>query len=297
MRIVSLLPSTTEILFALGVGDRVVGVTFECDHPPEARNRRIVSTSALPEGLSLAGIDAAVSARMAAGEDLYHLDQGALADLDADLVVTQDLCAVCAVDAGDVAAALDHLGCGGRVLTVAPSDMEGVLRSVRELGAAVGALAEADALVASLRARLAAVAARVDGAPRRRTLLLEWTDPPFAPGHWVPEMIAAAGGLSVLGVAGRPSERVDGDRIAAARPEVVICAPCGLDLAASARAAERVLELGVLPGRAQVWAVDANASYARPGPRLVDGVEALAGILHPGRAPAPPADGALLIRA
>lgn len=297
MRIVSLLPSATEILFALGAGDRVVGVTFECDHPPEARRRRIVSTSALPEGLGLAAIDAVVTARMAAGEDLYHLDRGALADLDADLVVTQDLCAVCAVDAGDVAAALDHLGCDGRVLTVAPTDMEGVLRSIGELGAAVGALAEADDLVASLRGRLARVAERVDGAPRRRVLLLEWTDPPFAPGHWVPEMIAAAGGLNVLGVAGRRSERVDWDQVAAARPEIVVCAPCGLDLDASARAAEDVVGRGVLSAGAQVWAVDANASYARPGPRLVDGVEALAGILHPERAPAPPPDEARLIRA
>jgi iron complex transport system substrate-binding protein len=275
----------------------VVGVTFECDHPPEARHRRIVSTSALPEGLSLAEIDATVSARMAAGEDLYHLDRGALADLDADLVVTQDLCAVCAVDAGDVAAALDHLGCDGRVLTVAPVDTEGVLASIRELGAAVGALAAADTLVASLRARLAGVAERVDRAPRRRTVLLEWTEPPFAPGHWVPEMVEAAGGLNVLGIAGHRSERVDWDQVAAVRPEVVVCAPCGLDLAASARAAERVVDLGVLPGRAEVWAVDANASYARPGPRLVDGVEALAGILHPGRAAAPAADAARLIRA
>lgn len=297
MRVVSLLPSATEILFALGAGDQVVGVTFECDHPPEARRRRIVSTSALPEGLGLAEIDAAVSARMAAGEDLYRLDEGALAGLGADLVVTQDLCAVCAVDAADVAAALDHLGCDGRVLTVAPTDLEGVLGSVRELGLAVDAAARADELVAGLRARLAAVAERVAGAPAHRTLLLEWTDPPFAPGHWVPEMIEAAGGHSVLGAAGTRSERVTWDDVAAARPEVVVCAPCGLDLTASARAAEAALALGVLPAGAQVWAVDANASYARPGPRLIDGIEALAGILHPDRAPAPPPHAARMIRA
>ena len=296
MRIVSLLPSTTEILFALGAGDSVVGVTFECDHPPEARTRRIVSTSALDEGLDLAQIDAAVSARMAAGEDLYHLDAGALAGLDADLVVTQDLCAVCAVDAADVEEALAHLGCDGRVLTVAPTDMEGVLASVLQLGDAVGARRRAEELVRGLRARLATVAARVAGAPAPRTLLLEWTDPPFAPGHWVPEMVSAAGGLNVLGRAGARSERVTWDEVAAARPEVVVCAPCGLDLPASVRAAEDVLARGLLPAGAEVWAVDANASYARPGPRIVDGVEALAGILHPDRADPPPARAAQILR-
>ena len=296
MRIVSLLPSTTEILFALGAGDAVVGVTFECDHPPEARTRRIVSTSALPEGLAPAEIDAAVSARIAAGEDLYQLDEGALAGLGADLVVTQDLCAVCAVDAADVEQALAHLGCDGRVLTVAPTDMEGVLASVLALGDAVGARERASGLVAQLRERLAAVAARVAGAATPRTLVLEWTDPPFAPGHWVPEMVESAGGLSVLGRAGARSDRVTWQDVAAARPEVVVCAPCGLDLPASVRVAEDALAGGAIPEGAAVWAVDANASYARPGPRLVDGVEALAGILHPDRVGPPPAGAAQILR-
>jgi iron complex transport system substrate-binding protein len=234
---------------------------------------------------------------MAAGEDLYHLDAGALSGLDAELVVTQDLCAVCALDAADVEAALDHLGCGGRVLTLAPTDLEGVFASVHALGAAVGASAEADALVAGLRTRLAAVAERLEGASARPTVLLEWTDPPFAPGHWVPEMVAAGGGRNMLGAAGRRSERVSWDDVARARPEVVVCAPCGLGLTESSRAAEEALAAGVLPRGTEVWAVDANASYARPGPRLVDGVEALAGILHPGRAAAPSADAARLIRA
>ena len=296
MRIVSLLPSATEILFAVGAGDDVVGVTFECDHPPEARTRRIVSTSALAEGLTLAEIDAAVSARMAAGEDLYHLDEGALAGLDADLVVTQDLCAVCAVDAADVEAALDHLGCDGRVLTVAPGDLADVLASIRTLGAAVGAGAAAGRLVDGLEARLAAVRDRVAGARRPRTLVLEWTDPPYAPGHWVPDMVAAAGGEGVLGSAARRSERVTWEDVAAARPEVVVCAPCGLALAAAAAGGRDLLGRGVLPAGAEVWAVDANASWARPGPRLVDGVEALAGILHPGRAAPPPPDSAQILR-
>jgi iron complex transport system substrate-binding protein len=296
VRVVSLLPSATEILFAIGAGDRVVGVTFECDHPPEARTRRIVSTSALAGGMSLAEIDAAVSARMAAGEDLYRLDAGALAGLGADLVVTQDLCAVCAVDAADVASALDHLGCDGRVLTVAPTDLAGVLASIRVLGDAVGAAAAADRLVAGLEARLAAVRARVAGAARPRTLVLEWTDPPYAPGHWVPEMVMAAGGANALGAAGRPSERVTWEDVAAARPDVVVCAPCGLALADAAEAGRELLARGVLPGDAAVWAVDANASWARPGPRLADGVEALAGILHPRPAGPPPRDAAQILR-
>jgi iron complex transport system substrate-binding protein len=296
VRIVSLLPSATEILFAIGAGDDVVGVTFECDHPPEARTRRIVSTSALAEGLTLAEIDAAVSARMAAGEDLYHLDEGALAGLDADMVVTQDLCAVCAVDAADVEAALDHLGCDGRVLTVAPGDLADVLASIRTIGAAVGAGAAAGRLADGLEARLAAVRGRVADARRPRTMVLEWTDPPYAPGHWVPDMVVAAGGAGVLGTAARASERVTWEAVAAARPEVVVCAPCGLDLEASAAAGRQLLNQGVLPAGAEVWAVDANASWARPGPRLVDGVEALAGILHPGRAAPPPPGSAQILR-
>jgi iron complex transport system substrate-binding protein len=296
VRIVSLLPSATEILFAVGAGDAVVGVTFECDHPPEARTRRIVSTSALAEGMTLAEIDAAVSARMAAGEDLYHLDEGALAGLDADLVVTQDLCAVCAVDAADVEAALDHLGCDGRVLTIAPGDLAEVLASIRTLGDAVGARPAAGRLVAGLEARLAAVRDRVAGARRPRTLVLEWTDPPYAPGHWVPDMVAAAGGVNPLGSPARRSERVTWEAVAAARPEVVVCAPCGFGLAESAAAGRDLLARGALPADAEVWAVDANASWARPGPRLVDGVEALAGILHPGRAAPPSPDAAQILR-
>ncbi len=207
MRIVSLLPSTTEILFAVGAGDDVVGVTFECDHPPEARDRRIVSTSALPEGLDAAAIDAYVVAAMRAGEDLYHLDEGALAGLDADLVVTQDLCAVCAVDVSVVDDALAHLGCTAEVLTIDPHTLEEVLDSVVTLGGTTGHRAEAESLVASLHARLdavrAQVAAREQDAPR--VLLLEWTDPPYAPGHWVPEMVALAGGVPEPGPGRRRS--------------------------------------------------------------------------------------------
>jgi iron complex transport system substrate-binding protein len=281
VRIVSLLPSTTEILFAIGAGDDVVGVTFECDFPPEARTRRIVSTSAMPEGLTPAAIDDFVVAAMARGDDLYHLDEGALVGLDADLVVTQDLCAVCAVDVSVVDDALAHLGCTAEVLTIDPHTLDDVLDSVVTLGGRTGHRAEAETLVASLHARLDAVrtevSRRVQAAPR--VLLLEWTDPPYAPGHWVPEMVALAGGVPCLGRAGSRSVRVSWDDVVASRPDVVVCAPCGYDLDGSAAAARDLVSSGRLPEDVPVWAVDANASYARPGPRLVDGVEALARIV------------------
>jgi iron complex transport system substrate-binding protein len=279
VRIVSLLPSATEILFAVGAGDAVVGVTFECDFPAEARTRRIVSTSALPEGLEPAQIDAVVAQRMAAGEDLYRLDAGALADLDADLVVTQDLCAVCAVDVSVVDDALAYLGCRAEVLTLDPQTLDEVLASVQTLGKAAGAEDAADRLVGSLRQRLAAVADAVAGRAAVPVMVLEWTDPPFTPGHWVPDMVAAAGGSAVLGAAGHRSERSTWEAVAAAVPEVVVAAPCGFGLAESARLATEVADR--VPSRVPLWAVDANASFARPGPRLVDGVEALAAILHP----------------
>jgi len=289
MRIVSLLPSTTEVLFAVGAGDDVVGVTFECDHPPEARTRRIVSTSALPEGLTAAEIDRMVSARMLAGEDLYHLDEGALAGLDADLVVTQDLCAVCAVDVSVVDDALAHLGCRADVLTIDPHTLDEVLDSVLTLGCSSGRADAAELLVGELRARLAAVDGAVAGMRRPRTLVLEWTDPPFAPGHWVPEMVDRAGGLGVLGAAGEKSFRTTWDAVAAAEPQVVVVAPCGYHLDGAADLAADVVRRDVLPTGIPVWAVDANASFARPGPRLVDGIEALGAILHPDALGAPAA--------
>ena len=281
MRIVSLLPSTTEILFAVGAGDDVVGVTFECDYPPEARSRRIVSTSALPEGLAPAEIDAYVAGAMSRGEDLYHLSADALAELDADLVVTQDLCAVCAVDVSVVDDALSYLGCRAEVLTIDPHTMDEVFDSILVLGRATGHPDEAARLVSSLRSRLDAVRARVAGRPRPRVILLEWTDPPYAPGHWVPEMVEAAGGECLLGKPGAKSERVLWESVHEAEPDVVVVAPCGYDLAGAQSLASELVASGVLPPGVPVHAVDANAAWARPGTRLVDGVEELAGILHP----------------
>jgi iron complex transport system substrate-binding protein len=281
VRIVSLLPSTTEILFAIGAGDDVVGVTFECDFPEEARTRRIVSTSAMPEDLTPAEIDDFVVAAMKNGDDLYHLDEGALVGLDADLVVTQDLCAVCAVDVSVVDEALAHLGCTAEVLTIDPYTLDEVFASIETLGRATGHLDEASALVADQRRRIDTVSARVAGRARPRVMFLEWTDPPFAPGHWIPEMIALAGGEPLLATSGAKSERVTWDQVHAALPEVVIVAPCGYDRDGSAALADALVAAEVLPVGVPVYAVDANASWARPGTRLVEGIEELAELLHP----------------
>ncbi len=281
MRIVSLLPSTTEILFAIGAGADVVGVTFECDFPPEARSRTVVSTSAMPSGLTPAEIDAYVVGAMSRGEDLYHLAADALTGLDADLVVTQDLCAVCAVDVSVVDDALAHLGCTAEVLTIDPHTLDEVFDSILLLGRVTGRSDEAATLVAAQRDRLGAVAARVADRARPRVMLLEWTDPPYAPGHWVPEMIEAAGGIPVLGQPGARSERVLWEQVVASSPDVVVVAPCGYDLAGATALAGELVASGVLPDGVPVHAVDANAAWARPGTRLVDGVEELARILHP----------------
>lgn len=277
MRIVSLLPSTTEILFAIGAGDDIVGVSFECDFPAEARRRRVVSTSAIPEDLTPQEIDDFVVGAIARGEDLYRLDEGALADLDAELIVTQDLCAVCAVDVTLVADALSHLGCTAEVLTIDPHTLEEVLASIRTIGRATGREQAADALVTDLHARLAQVVRRVAHRRRPRVALLEWTDPPFAPGHWIPEMIDLAGGEPVLGRAGAKSVRTTFEDVHAAAPDVIIVAPCGYDRAGAQALADEISDR--LPSGIPVHAVDANAAWARPGPRLVDGIEELASIL------------------
>jgi len=281
MRIVSLLPSATEIVFALGAGDDLVGVTVECDYPAEARGRRIVSTSTMPEGLDAAGIDALVAERKAAGEDVYRLDEGALAELDADLVLTQDLCSVCSVDVTQVRQALDFLGSSAEVLNVDPRTLPEVFDSVRTIGAAIGRSPEAERLVSELSERLDVTGDKVADRRRVPALVLEWTDPPYAPGHWIPDMITAAGGECVLGRSGEHSLRSDWATVAGSGAEVAISAPCGFDLPGSAALAADVLDRELLPAGLPMWAVDANALFVRPGPRLVGGVETLAAILHP----------------
>ena len=296
MRVVSLLPSATEILFQLGLGDQVVGVTFECDFPPEARTKRIVSTSALPENLDPGEIDTIVKQRMADGEDLYRLDRGAFAELDPTLVVTQDLCAVCAVDVTKVDDAIAYLGCTAEVLTLDPMTLDEVISSVGLIGQATATMDKACDVMADCRDRLAGYAAKLAGVSRRRTLLLEWTDPAFTDGHWVPDMIATAGGRSVMGRPGGNSQGAAWQDIVTSGAEVVIVAPCGFRLGGATDLAEQLVARDTVPGTAEVWAVDADAFVVRPSPRLVDGVGIFASILHPDRFGAPDPAAATRVR-
>jgi len=280
-RIVSLLPSATEILFSLGVGDRVVGVTFECDTPAEARSRRIVSTSAIPDGLTPAEIDAIVRERTAAGEDLYHLERDALADLNPDLIVTQDLCAVCALDTADVTDALAHLGCTSDVVSLDPRTLDEVFDTVATLGAAVGRADVGATIIADCRAQLGSLASRLATAPARRVLVVEWCTPVFGAGHWIPELVVAAGGEPVLAAPGAHSHPLSGDEVRACGAEVVVVAPCGFGTDGAADQARAMIGAGALPPGADVWAIDADHLIVRPSPALVQGAQVLAQILHP----------------
>jgi iron complex transport system substrate-binding protein len=281
MRIVSLLPSTTEILFAIGAGDEVVGVTFECDFPIEARRRCVVSNTTLPEGLTPAEIDEQVRARVAAGDDLYHLDEGALRNLDAQLVVTQDLCAVCAIDVSDVDDALRHLGCDADVLTVDPLSLNDVLASIVAIGKASQHADAAEALVASLNHRLASAAEATRRLLTPRIAVLEWIEPLYCAGHWVPDLVTAAGAQPVLGASGQRSHTISVGELEASAPDIIVVAPCGYGLDDAAEQTEALAARSVLPEAVPLWAVDANAAFVRPGPRVVDGVETLAAIAHP----------------
>ena len=289
MRILSLLPSATEIVFALGLEDHLVGVTDECDWPPQARTVQVVSRSALPPVAEPAEIDRLVSASVGGGQPLYRLDTQAIGELRPDLVLAQDLCAVCAVPSGQVNQALDVLGCQAEVISLDPSSLDEVLDGVLQVGKAAGAEQRAEEVVAGLRNRLARVHAAVEGSERPRVFALEWGDPPFNGGHWVPEMLQLAGSEPVLACPGAPSVRVTWAQIAAVAPQVVVFMPCGYDLQAAVEEASRsLLGRAELAGVEAIVAVDASAYCSRPGPRLVDGVEILAAALHPGRLPLPP---------
>ncbi|GAB3850198.1 ABC transporter substrate-binding protein [Dactylosporangium cerinum] len=283
MRLVSLLPSATEIVYALGLGDDLVGVTFECDEPPSARvDKTVVVGGRDTRGMAPGEIDAYVRGQFAAGADLYTLHAGALAALDPQLILTQDLCRVCALPSGHVEDALAHLGCRADVLSLDPHDLDEVLGTILEVGARAGVPERAERLVAGLRARLAAVTAAVGGRPRRRVLVVEWVDPPFTAGHWVPDLVTAAGGEPVAAHPGARSLETTWPALVEARPEVVVVSPCGFHLDGAVDQAKRIAPR--FPG-AEVWAIDADGIVVRPGPRLVDGVEALAAILHPGTVP------------
>ena len=288
MRIASLVPSSTEMLFALGLGDDVVGVTHECDFPRGAAELPHLTATVLPEGLSAGEIDAAVKSIVGEGRALYSLDEERLAELAPDLIVTQAVCAVCAVSYEDVVAVAARLPSQPRVIQQDPSSLAEVLEDVTRLGAAAGIEERAAELRASLERRLAVIADAVAGAPRPRVLALEWLDPPFVGGHWVPEMIALAGGEDIAGTAGAKSEQVEWEQLASAHPDIVVAMPCGWYAEDSrAQALEHWPRIAALdPDRAV--AVDAASTFSRPGPRLVDGTELLAHLLHPDLVPAPP---------
>jgi iron complex transport system substrate-binding protein len=284
------------MLFALGLGDQVVAVTHECDYPPEARAKRPLTRSLIPAysaatktaaELTAGEIDREVRRLTGEGRHLYELDAPTLAELDIDLIVTQAVCEVCAVSYDDVVAVAARLESKPSVISLDPSDLAEVLADVNRLGETTGVSDRARTLRADLERRLDSVREAVAGERRPRVLALEWLDPPFIGGHWVPEMIEIAGGEDVLGVAGEKSRTADWDEIAASRPEVVVAMPCGWDAPKARREVESHLGEIAAMGAAAIWAVDAAASFSRPGPRLVEGTELLAHLLHPDRVDAP----------
>ncbi|HEY5009910.1 MAG TPA: ABC transporter substrate-binding protein, partial [Acidimicrobiales bacterium] len=279
MRIVSLLPSTTEIVCDLGLGEELLGVTAECNWPNDVKDgREIVVRSFADADMTPGEIDEFVRQRVAAGLDLYELDDDALKRCDPDLILSQDLCRVCAVASGDVDAAMGRLNCHADVLQIDPQTLNEVLDSIATIAIAAGVSQRGLEFVSTLRTRLTKVTSAVRGLPRRRVFVLEWIDPPFGAGHWVPDLVVAAGGEPILARPGERSITTSWAAIGDARPDVVVVAPCGFGLAQAIEQARDVADL--LPESAEVWAIDADAVMVRPGPRLVDGVEALATMIH-----------------
>jgi iron complex transport system substrate-binding protein len=288
MRIVSLVPSATEMLFALGLGPELVGVTHECDYPAEAQELPRVTRDLLPAGLSAAEIDAAVKERTLAGESIYELDAEALHDLEPDLIVTQALCSVCAVSYDDVRAIAEEIATHPQVISLDPHTVGEILGDARTLAQATDRGDAAVELVRDAAARIDRVRLAVRGARRPRVVALEWLDPPFAAGHWTPQLIDFAGGDDVLGFAGENSEQRTWEEIAGAQPDVVIVMPCGYDAEIAHREAEMHRDQLATLGAGEVVAVDASSYFSRPGPRIVDGLELLAHILHPEVVPEAP---------
>jgi iron complex transport system substrate-binding protein len=281
MRIVSLVPAATELLFALDLGDDVVGVTHECDYPPQVRDLPKVTRAVLPRDLSPAEIDAAVKERTLAGESIYELDADELSDLEPDLVVTQALCQVCAVSADEVRTIAEELESQPMVISLDPHTIGEVLGDARTLAEATGRKDEAVDLIREAAGRIDRVRIATRDVRRPRVVALEWLDPPFAAGHWTPQLISYAGGEDVLGFAGESSEEQSWETVAAAQPDIVIVMPCGYDAEIAHREAEMHRDELVAAGAGEVVAVDAAAYFSRPGPRLIEGLETLAHIIHP----------------
>ncbi len=288
MKICSLLPSATEILFALGLGDQVAGVSHECDFPSEAKSKPVLIKSRITHTESAAAIDRQVREFLERGESLYSVDFELLNRIKPDLIVTQDLCHVCAATPDDLAAALAHLERQPRVVTLNPHSLADVCADIRAVGEATGCSERAAAVVAEFEKGIAAVERSVAGLDQPRVLCLEWLDPPYVAGHWVPEMVARAGGFDVLGQAGKPSFRVDWKDALATQPDAIVIMPCGYSLA-SAEKEFRNLPLpegwNHLPAvqNGRVFVVEASGYYSRPGPRLAAGLAVLADAIHEGK--------------
>jgi iron complex transport system substrate-binding protein len=282
MRIVSLVPSATEMLFALDLGSDVIAVTHECDFPPAAQELPRVTRDVLPNGLTAAQIDTAVKERTLAGESIYELDTDLLHDLGPDLIVTQALCSVCAVSYDDVRALAEEIETQPRVVSLDPHTLGEVLGDARTLAQVADRKDAAVELVREAAERIDRIRLATRRASRRpRVAALEWLDPPFAAGHWTPQMIEYAGGEDALGFPGEPSEERTWDEIRASRPDVVVVMPCGFDAELAYREAEMHRDDLASVGAGEVVAVDAAAYFSRPGPRLIDGLELLAHVLHP----------------
>jgi iron complex transport system substrate-binding protein len=288
VRIVSLVPHATEICFALGLGDQVVGVTHECDWPPEASQATPVTADLLPQNLDSAAIDAAVREKTSGGEAIYSLDASALKELEPDLIITQALCPVCAVGYDDVAAVAAEMDDPPELISLDPHTFGETMADIRTVAQATGTERAALALIASQRERADAVVAAVADEPIVRAVAIEWLDPVFVAGHWTPQLIEMAGGDDPLGLPGEPSPQLDWETVAAAEPEVVVVMPCGFDAARSLELAEEFAGPLRATGARKIACVDGSATFSRPGPRLVDGLENLAHILHPNAVPQAP---------
>jgi iron complex transport system substrate-binding protein len=287
MRIISLVPSATEMLFALGLGSDLVAVTHECDYPRAAQDLPKVTRDVLPSGLSSAEIDAAVKERTLAGESIYALDAEAMHELAPDLIVTQALCSVCAVSYDDVRTIAEEIDTQPMVISLDPHTVGEVLGDARTLAQATDSKEAAVDLISEASARIDRIRVATRSARRIRVAALEWLDPPFAAGHWTPQLISYAGGEDMLGFAGENSEERRWEEVAAARPDVVIVMPCGYDAEIAHREAEMHRDQLAAVGAGEVVAVNAAAYFSRPGPRIIDGLELLAHILHPELVPEP----------
>jgi iron complex transport system substrate-binding protein len=288
MRIVSLVPHATELLYALGLGDSVVGVTHECDYPPQTADVPKITRDVLPPGLSAGEIDAAVRERTEKGEAIYALDEDKLAELEPELIVTQELCPVCAVSYDEVQEVAKKLDPCPTVIALDPKTFGETMGDIRTLAQATRTREAALDLVSRQRARVDRVKIAVKGVKRRSVVAIEWFDPVFVAGHWTPQIIDLAGGTDLLGFAGEHSEQLPWEAIEAARPEVVLCIPCGYDGPRSLAEAEQFTDNLRAVGAKETIALDAAAYFSRPGPRLVDGLETLAHALHPERVPEAP---------